>query len=69
LWSPAQFFGDYVFRHGGIKEKFLLNLCDSEEYKTTMKAAEGYVKKNSAQAIDKLYIVLFKSLLSEVKNK
>jgi len=47
-----------------LKKKLCSIFDESKEYKTTMKAAEEYVKRNSAQAIGKQYIELFNSLLS-----
>ncbi len=52
-----------------LKEKLCAIFDESKEYRTTMKAAEEYVKRNSAQAIGKLYIDIFNSLLSRVKNE
>ena len=52
-----------------LKKKLCAIFDESKEYKTTMKAAEEYVKRNSAQAIGKLYIDLFNSLLTKVKNE
>jgi glycosyltransferase involved in cell wall biosynthesis len=47
-----------------LKKKLCSIFDESNEYKITMKAAEKYVKMNSAQAIGKQYIELFNSLLS-----
>jgi hypothetical protein len=47
-----------------LKKKLCAIFDESKEYKTTMKAAEEYVKSNSAQAIGKQYIELFNSILS-----
>jgi len=47
-----------------LKKKLCSIFEESKEYKTTMKVAEEYVKRNSAQAIGKQYIELFNSLLS-----
>jgi len=50
-------------REEELKKKLCAIFDESEEYKITMKAAEEYVKSISAQAIGKLYIALFNTLL------
>ena len=45
-------------------KKNLRSIFDqTDEYRITMKAIEAYLDKNSAQAIGKIYIELFNSLL------